>query len=288
MAANREYKDSLFSWLFSDPDTLRELYGALEGVTLGPDIPVTINTLEGVLFKARMNDISFVIGSRVVVLIEHQSTINENMPLRLLLYIAKIYESLTGAKDIYRERLIKLPRPEFIVLYNGAAPYADEKTLRLSEAFHEASGLVFRPKGEVCLELEVKVYNINEGHNGRIVKRSKTLEGYSEFVGTVRKKEKGGAGREEAIKGAVRECIERGVLKDFLESHAGEVVNMLMTEWNWEDAREVWEEEAREEGREEGREEDVKRLWKYGMTPEQIAEALELPPDAVRAYLKAE
>jgi hypothetical protein len=32
MGVNREYKDSVFSWLFSDPDTLRELYGALEGV----------------------------------------------------------------------------------------------------------------------------------------------------------------------------------------------------------------------------------------------------------------
>ena len=29
MSVNREYKDSVFSWLFSDPETLRELYSAL-------------------------------------------------------------------------------------------------------------------------------------------------------------------------------------------------------------------------------------------------------------------
>ncbi|MDR0388976.1 MAG: hypothetical protein LBH73_02800 [Spirochaetaceae bacterium] len=53
MATNREYKDSVFSLLFSDPDTLRELYGAIAGVALSPDVPVTINTLEDVLFKGR-------------------------------------------------------------------------------------------------------------------------------------------------------------------------------------------------------------------------------------------
>jgi hypothetical protein len=88
MSANRQYKDSVFSFLFSDPDTLRELYGALEGVTLPPDLPITINTLEGVLFRDRLNDISFIAGDTLVVLIEHQSTINPNMALRLLMYIA--------------------------------------------------------------------------------------------------------------------------------------------------------------------------------------------------------
>ncbi|MDR0388975.1 MAG: hypothetical protein LBH73_02795 [Spirochaetaceae bacterium] len=30
---------------------------------------------------------------------------------------------------------------------------------------------------------------------------------------------------------------------------------MLLTEWNWDDAREVWQEESREEGWEKGRKE---------------------------------
>ncbi|MDR2662080.1 MAG: Rpn family recombination-promoting nuclease/putative transposase, partial [Treponema sp.] len=176
MGANREYKDSVFSWLFSEPDTLRELYGALEGVTLRSDIPITITTLEGVLFKGRMNDISFAVGDKVVVLIEHQSTINENMPLRLLLYIAKIYEKITGEKDIYREKRIPLPRPEFIVLYNGKAPYPEEKILKLSDAFNDAGELGFAKGGTAALELVVKVYNINKGHNEPLLKRCKTLE----------------------------------------------------------------------------------------------------------------
>ncbi|GHV81822.1 hypothetical protein AGMMS49991_03800 [Spirochaetia bacterium] len=54
MGVNNKYKDSLFSWLFSDPDTLRELYSAIEGVPVDPALPVIINTLEGVLFMERI------------------------------------------------------------------------------------------------------------------------------------------------------------------------------------------------------------------------------------------
>ena len=92
MNVNARYKDSVFSLLFSDPDLLRELYCALDDVSLPPDVPVTFNTLENVLFMELINDISFEIGGKLVVLIEHQSSINANMPLRLLMYIARVYE----------------------------------------------------------------------------------------------------------------------------------------------------------------------------------------------------
>jgi hypothetical protein len=42
MGANIRHKDSVFSFLFSDPDTLRELYGAIVGLDLPTDLPVTI------------------------------------------------------------------------------------------------------------------------------------------------------------------------------------------------------------------------------------------------------
>jgi hypothetical protein len=40
MGANSSYKDSVFSSLFSNSDAMRELYGALKGVTLPHDIPM--------------------------------------------------------------------------------------------------------------------------------------------------------------------------------------------------------------------------------------------------------
>ena len=100
MGANIRYKDSVFSFLFSDPDILRELYCALEDVNLPKAIPVTINTLQDVLFMDRVNDISFEIGGKLVVLLEHQSTVNPNMALRLLMYIARVYEKIIGDRNI--------------------------------------------------------------------------------------------------------------------------------------------------------------------------------------------
>jgi hypothetical protein len=90
MGANARYKDSAFSFLFSDPDTLRELYGAIAGIELPADVPVAINTLEGVLYKNLLNDISFEIGNKPVIILEHQSTINPNLPVRILRTRARI------------------------------------------------------------------------------------------------------------------------------------------------------------------------------------------------------
>jgi len=42
---NRNNKNSMFSSLFSNPDTLRELYSAIEGIPIPPDIPIEINTV---------------------------------------------------------------------------------------------------------------------------------------------------------------------------------------------------------------------------------------------------
>jgi hypothetical protein len=88
MAVNRKYKSTVFSLLFSEPAILGELYGALEGVPPVPESAIEINTLEEVLIWGRLNDLSFTAGNKLMILIEQQSTINPNMPLRLFLYCA--------------------------------------------------------------------------------------------------------------------------------------------------------------------------------------------------------
>jgi hypothetical protein len=223
---NRNHKNSVFSFLFSDPDTLRELYSAIEGVTLPPDTPVDINTLSDVLFMKQINDVSFLIDNRLVVLIEHQSSINENIPLRLLLYVARIYEKILDMEKRYQKRLIPIPRPEFIVLYNGTEPYPDYQELRLSDAFMAADGLKATDTG-VPLELIVQVYNINHGHNLEILKKCQTLGSYSVFVDTIREYKAEGYSLEESVKRAVKYCIERNILKRFLTEHSSEVLSPL-------------------------------------------------------------
>jgi hypothetical protein len=281
MGANIQYKNSVFSLLFSDPEILRELYRAVGGVDLPPSIPITINTLQDALFMARINDISFEAGGKLIVLIEHQSTINPNIPLRLLMYIARIYEKIVSEKNIYSGKQIPLPRPEFFVLYNGVAPYPDTATLKLSDAFEDAA--IIPPE----LDLAVKVININQGRNDAIIKQSERLKGYSAFIAKVREYEQGGDDKETTMKRAIQYCIKNGILEEFLERNSSEVINMLLTEWNWDDAKEVWQAEAREEGIEQGREfgrkDSIEKLMNFGMSPEQIATALKIPLEEVVA-----
>jgi hypothetical protein len=251
MDVNTKYKASVFSSLFSDPDALRELYSALEGVSLPPGLEININTLSDVLYMGQVNDISFTVDNRLVVLIEHQSTINPNMPLRLLIYIARVYERIIDRRKAYQTSLEKIPSPEFIVLYNGVKPYPDRAELRLSDAFKSATDLRGALGIDPALELVVQVYNINKGHNVELLGRSRVLEGYSTFVEQVREKGKG-MPQEEAVRSAIRDCIENNILKTYLEAHGSEVINMLITEWDIDEAIAVNREEAWEEGIEHG------------------------------------
>ena len=186
MSANIKYKASVFSSLFSDPDVLRELYCAIEGVNLPPDIPITINTLENVLYMGRINDISFEIGGKLVLLVEHQSTIGANMALRLLLYMSRLFEKMFRKKSLYSGKQIKIPRPEFYVLYNGTAPCPDQEIIKLSDTFEKVELLGLPEKEIPSLELSVRVININEGRNMEIASRCRKLAEYSAFIAKVR------------------------------------------------------------------------------------------------------
>jgi hypothetical protein len=288
------YKDSLFRSLFGNEKAALELYNALHGTDYSErDARITINTLGESLFTLQKNDLSFILNGRLVVLVEHQSSINENMPFRFLYPILRIFENgIPDKKMVYRKAMIKLPRPEFIVLYNGTAPFPDRKILRLSDAYEQVEGY-----DKINLQLEVQVYNINEGRNAETVTRCEELRGYAYFVHRARYHEaeerKRGALPEKdikltAVKKAIQDCKDKGLLTGFWEKLTPEEINMLVTEWDMTTALEVEREEGYEKGREEGLEEglekglekgheEVLELLSRGYTLEAIKEELARP-----------
>jgi hypothetical protein len=235
MAANKKYKDSIFTLLFNNPTLLIELANALLGTSYGAETEIIINTLKDVLFFGRKNDISFLLGDRPIVLIEHQSTINRNMPLRFLIYIARLYELLVDGLKIFKPALVLLPQPIFIVLYNGLEPCDDITELRLSSAFLLSDGE--RPN----LELIVKVININAGHNAEILSKSPTLAAYSRFVEVTRDFEREAAAHggtlRHALTKAAKYCINNNILSKFLQEHSTEVRCMSLMNWTIEDEK---------------------------------------------------
>ncbi|MCL2442379.1 MAG: hypothetical protein FWD13_02815 [Treponema sp.] len=270
MEANKKHKDSVFSTLFSTPDVLRELYSAIEGVPIPPDMPIDINTLTDVFFKGHKNDVSFTIDNRLIVLTEQQSTYSENLPLRLLEYIGRVYEKIVSYKRKFKKKLEKIPRPEFIVLYNGKEKFPDYKELRLSDAFMDVQGLKQSESGIPPLELIVQVYNINQGHNSDILKKCITLDSYSVLISKIWEFRNSKLSLEESIELAVKYCVSNNILRDYLKKHGSEVYSMLYGEYNIEDEIEVVREEVREETIQERNTTIAKNALVEGSTPEFI------------------
>jgi hypothetical protein len=271
---NREYKASLFVSLFSVPEKLLELYNALEGTKYPLDTKVEIATLSDVLFMDRINDLAFVVGGKVVILLEHQASINRNMPLRFLIYLARIYEKIIDSGMIYRQSLIKIPAPEFIVLYNGDSDLPEQSVLKLSDAFETAPELA----GRFPIELEATVYNVNKGHNETLVRRSETLDGYVRFIDKIKGYVAAGSDRTEAFTKSIQECIDEGILASYLKRNGSEVLNMLTQEWDMGKALDT----RFMEGRDTEKVETARRLLAMGMKPEDISRGTGLPIEKIK------
>ena len=220
-----DFQDSVFRRLFGSPERkglALELFNALAGTAYDDPEEIEITTIEDFIYLGRKNDVSFLIRDEMV-LWEHQSTYNPNMPLRGLLYFARLYEKHINRHhlDLYSERLIELPTPHYVVFYFGKRKRPDRERMSLGDAFASGPG---------DLEVRATVLNCNEGHNPAIMEASATLRGYAHLVKLYRFWE--GEGRldsREAARKAVDQCIEDGCLVDYLTAHRAEVESMLFT-----------------------------------------------------------
>ncbi len=241
----REHKDSLFVDLFYQDETAKKnllsLYNALHDTNYKDETIIRKVKIDDVLYKNFKNDISCEVNGLVLVFGEHQSTINRNMPLRCLMYVGRAYEQLVDSKARYRTTLVKIPTPEFYVFYNGEKEQPLEQVLSLSDAF-------MNPARENSVELKVKVININSDKAHGILDKCGILKEYSQFISTVRKYSE----EEGAIKKAIKECIEKGILADYLKRKGSEVENMLIAEYSYEEDMQVKLQEGIWQGRREG------------------------------------
>lgn len=223
--AKREYKDSLFRMIFNDREKLLELYNAVNDTHYTDAEELQIVTLENAIYMNMKNDLAFLMNFRLN-LYEHQSTFNPNIPLRDLLYVAREYEKLAADRSLYASTRVRIPTPCFIVFYNGTANQPEERTLLLSDSFQI-------PAEEPALELRVKMLNINAGKNPRILSQCRLLAEYMEYVDRVRRYALK-LNLDEAVEMAVTECIQEGILAEFLTRYRAEAVSVSIFEYNEE------------------------------------------------------
>ena len=280
--ANREYKDSAFCLLFSEPRRAVELYNAITGENLPLDTELTYTTLENALYIDRNNDIGFVINNRHLVLVECQSTVNMNIPFRCLGYVSRTLENLADEDNIYGTHMIKFPAPEFYVFYVGSGTW-NVKQLRLSEAFLE------EPK-ENSVELVVNLVNLNYNNGAEILQKSPSLLGYSKLLFYIREEMiNNGTELGAAIKVAVKKCIKEGLISDFLQDHTREVTGMLFKEISMEEYGDIRAKDAAREafaeGEQAGAEQEKKaiaiQMLREGMEVELISRLTGLSADEI-------
>mgnify|MGYP000885234979 CR=1 FL=1 len=277
---NRRYKDSVFVDLFGEDKNAKEnflsLYNALHDTHLDSSTELKPLRLEHVMYMSFCNDVSCLIDNKIIVLAEHQSTINDNMPVRFLEYAARLYEQIQNPRDRYLRKLKQIPTPEFYVFYNGEEKYPTQAELRLSDAFTVKSA-------KPCLELVVKVLNINYNKANGVSKRCKPLQEYTQFVEAVRRHIRLDA--ENGFRNAIKECIQNDILRDYLERKSREVMNMLIAEYDYDTDIAVQREEEREiafsDGSRHAKLETAKNFKRLGFDIAKIAEGTGLSVEEI-------
>ncbi len=240
---NREVKSSVFADLFYEDQSAEEniisLYNALHEESLPEGTQIEKIHVGDAIYMNLKNDISFGVGGKTIIMGEHQSTVNENMPLRNLLYIGRVYEQIVPSEARYRKKRVTLAKPEFYTFYNGIEKEEKERCMRLSDAYKELNG-------DSGLEVAVKIININPDSQHEILEKCPVLKEYSQFIEIIRKYQN--TNEKVPYRKAIRECIKRGILKDYLMRRGSEVENMLLAEYDYETDIAVQREEAHEEG----------------------------------------
>ena len=255
----RSVKDSVFTYLFKQPEYTRQLYLALHPEdTDVKESDFKLVTLENVLTTGFYNDLGIQVRNRLILLVEAQSTFSVNIALRMLLYLAGTYKEYIEEQklDLYGSHPVEIPRPELYVVYTG-----DRK--EIPEALH-LSGLY---QGAGSAEVEVKV--LRDDGTGDI------LDQYVRFCKIAdEQREKYGL-TQQAIDETIRICIAENVLAPFLVSRQKEVLEIMVTLFDQEKIAEIHDynvaKAARQEGHQLGREEGIRAMVSTlrGMSVEQ-------------------
>jgi len=254
-SAKREAKDSVFCDLFSQGRYLLRFYRDLhpeDGAVAAGD--VSLVTLDRVLTNGQFNDLGFMVRDRLVVLAEAQSTWSPNIVVRMLFYLADTYRRHIARteQNKYRATAVRLPAPELLVVFTGSRR---EVPGELSFA-RDILGLE-----DCCVDVRVRVIRDCGGILGEYVAFTRAFDEKRKELGYTLA----------AIEATIDACVEASILREYLIERRKEVVRMMHSMIDHEEAHAAFEQEVREssfakgleqgleQGREEGREEGIEQ-----------------------------
>lgn len=270
--ANRTVKDSVFRDLFSERKYLFQLYQALhpeDKVSVVDDLKYV--TLEQVLVRDIYNDLGFLVGDKLMVLVEAQSTWTVNIIVRCLMYVARTYQDYfkQSTQSLFSETPVHMPEPELYVIYTGDSKI-NKEYISMSEEFFQGK--------QTALDVHVKV--ITDGKDGDIINQyvifTKVINDQVRIYGRTR----------QAVVEAIRICKDRNVLKEYLESKEKEVIDIMITLFDQNEVLEDYIASVKREQTEQNAQTTAKNLYiKKHMSVEDIADVLGYSVQTIEKWL---
>lgn len=223
----------MFTNLFADKKYLIRLYRALhpEDTTATED-DILIVTIHNVLTNGQYNDLGFLVGSSLLLLVEAQSMWSSNIVIRALMYLMQTYNEYFKEHkvNLYSSKKVELPKPELYVIFTGKRLEKPEY-ITLSEEFFW---------GQEC-GIDAKIKVIYGGREGDIINE------YVVFTEVCKEQVAIYGRNKEAILETIRICKNRNVLKEYLESREKEVVDIMMALYDEEEVIERYVEDRENE-----------------------------------------
>ena len=267
--AKHSIKDSVFTNLFKEKKYLFQLYKALHPEdTNATEEQLTYVTIENVLINGLYNDLGFMVGNRLVILTEAQSTWSVNIIIRVLLYLAQTYHGylVQTKQPLYTSRRVQIP--ELYVIYTGERQERPVE-ISLSKEFFD---------GRECA-VDVKVKMIYDGTVSKETGEGDIINQYVIFTKVCNEQVKLYGRTKKAILETIRICKDRNVLKEYLANREKEVVDIMMVLYDQEEAVQMYGESERYDEKVE----TARRLIKIGkLSFEEIAIGTGLTIDKVR------
>jgi hypothetical protein len=258
-------KDSVFSDLFKIMKYLFWLYRDLHP----EDKDTTEDEIKNVTIKNVMtdkiyNDLGFMVGDRLIIFLEAQTTWTENIIIRVLLYLAQTYYEYfeETQQNLYKSPKVKMPKPEIYVVYTGDRGSKPD-IISLSKEFFGGE--------KVGLDIEAKV--IYESDDDSIINQ------YIKFTKVYDEQRKIYGRKREAVLETIRICKDRNLLKEYLESRESEVITIMMSLF---DEEEIMKSYIKSERYDAICDTARNLIKKNQMSMEDIAEVTSLPLDVVK------
>ena len=213
--AKRTAKNSVFLNLFQDKSYLLKLYKTLHPEdTAATEDSLTDVTIENVLTDNLYNDLGFIVGNKLMILVEAQSTWTMNILVRVLLYLAQSYHEYfqRTSQNYYKSKKVKMPKPELYVIFTGNKGRKPDR-ISLSKEFFEGADI----------DIEVKAKVIYESDTDDIINQ------YIIFCKVFNEQTKQHGMTQKAVTETIRICKDRNVLREYLAQREKEVVTIMMS-----------------------------------------------------------